>query len=288
MNGPVPATKRTQLGSGSGYLAVSSTSASGVRALRDHCPRYKTAFGEHLFCPRDGELASDSFVIGERYRIEELFGAGGMAFSPRERPMSTVRWFVVIATWCAAIGIAKAWTDTAAEARAHFTAGQELVAHRQFDDAYREFESGYALSGRALFLFNMAECARESGRTSQARIDYARYLAADPDGSQAEVARERLAILDPEPSTPARSEPAQMATPEEPAASTTAVPESDFVSRCHADGRRASRGSGDLGRLGFWTIIGNVPLAGAIAGTVVGVTMSEQPSCGMGCMDWRM
>jgi serine/threonine protein kinase len=33
-----------------------------------------------VFCSRDGELASDAFVVGERYRVEELLGAGGMAF----------------------------------------------------------------------------------------------------------------------------------------------------------------------------------------------------------------
>ncbi len=186
-------------------------------------------------------------------------------------------------------GIATAQqADTAAQARTHFQAGQSLVAERHFDEAYREFEAGYALSNRALFLFNMAECARESGRTSQARTDYARYLEADPNGSQAEVARERLAILGPEPVAPSVTpEPvaATVATPEEAAGSTLSAPEAAF--------RVSEADTGETQReiwedWPFWTVIGGVLVAGAIAGTVAGVMVSNNPSCEMGCVNWTM
>ena len=41
------------------------------------------------------------------------------------------------------------------EAREHFRRGKEAYAAQRFDDAYREFEAGYRLSSRPLFLFNM-------------------------------------------------------------------------------------------------------------------------------------
>jgi hypothetical protein len=203
-------------------------------------------------------------------------------------PMWIVRVAMVLIAWCAMLGMAEAQTsDAAARARAHFEAGQTLVGERRFDDAYREFEAGYALSQRALFLFNMAECARESGRTSQARIDYARYLAADPDGSQVEVARERLAILGPEPvREPEPAQVAQVATPEEAAAMTTPAPEGALDTPLSDSAPPPGREIWE--DWPFWTIVGSVLLAGAIAGTVVGVTTNSGPSCGMACVDLRM
>lgn len=190
-------------------------------------------------------------------------------------------------------GIATAQqADAATQARTHFQTGQSLVSERRFDEAYREFEAGYALSNRALFLFNMAECARESGRTSQARIDYARYLEADPNGSQAEVARERLAILGPEPvveSGSANPDPepvtTTVATPEEAAASTLSAPEAALRVSESDTGENQPELWEDWP---FWTVIGGVLVAGAIAGTVAGVVVSSTPSCEMGCVNWSM
>ncbi len=49
-----------------------------ARPRRTHCPACNAPFEARVFCGRDGALA-DSFRVGERYRVEETLGAGGMA-----------------------------------------------------------------------------------------------------------------------------------------------------------------------------------------------------------------
>ncbi|UJR79721.1 tetratricopeptide repeat protein [Sandaracinus amylolyticus] len=179
--------------------------------------------------------------------------------------------------------------DATARARARFDAGQALVAERRFDDAYAEFEAGYALSQRPLFLFNMAECAREAGRTSRARVDYARYLDADPTGTHAEIARERLAILGPEPAPqeePATeiASPPVVPTPEEAAA--TVVESTEPIAPPGTD----TRGPELWEDWPFWTVIGGVVVAIAAATTVAVLATNDGGiECSTGCalVDWR-
>lgn len=80
-------------------------------------------------------------------------------------------------------------------AKAHFERGRQLSEAKQFAAAYTEFAAGYAASPRPLFQFNMGECSRALGRTSEARDHYQRYLAAEPNGAFASTARTRLADL---------------------------------------------------------------------------------------------
>ncbi|UJR79723.1 serine/threonine-protein kinase [Sandaracinus amylolyticus] len=67
--------KPTQLGTGSG----STPATSQVVVKHAQCPRCAAPFHDRPFCPNDGEVAG-AFVLGERYRVEERLGAGGMAF----------------------------------------------------------------------------------------------------------------------------------------------------------------------------------------------------------------
>lgn len=80
-------------------------------------------------------------------------------------------------------------------AREHFQRGSELADEGECDAAIDHFEAGYELSERALFLFNVAECAREVGRHELARKHYERYLDEDPEGVKADAARQRLEEL---------------------------------------------------------------------------------------------
>ena len=93
--------------------------------------------------------------------------------------------------------LAQAQPRAAAEAKQRFAHGQELVAAGRFADALGEFERGYQLSHRPLFLFNIAECARQGGDPLRARESYARYLKEDPDGPMVVTARARLDALAP-------------------------------------------------------------------------------------------
>jgi hypothetical protein len=90
-----------------------------------------------------------------------------------------------------------------AQARAHFQHGEKLTRAGNHAEAFKQFELGYQLSRRPLFLFNMAECARLAGDPARARGLYQRYLEAEPQGKLAPTARERLAAL-PAPSAPLR------------------------------------------------------------------------------------
>jgi hypothetical protein len=175
----------------------------------------------------------------------------------------------------------------AARAREHFAAGQAHVEAREWDSAYREFELGYALSGRPPFLFNMAECAREAGRTSRARADYARYLAVSPEGPSADTARERLAILGPEPAPEAVAERLAPASSDVASASATDLPPPALaIDTTHP----APRDRDVWEDWPFWTVIGVVVVAAGVGATVgIALTTDSAPSCGAGCdvLDWR-
>lgn len=67
------------------------------------------------------------------------------------------------------------------QAREHFRAGDELFKAGRFAEAYREFEAGFALSNRPLFLLNMAHAERRRGELRNARALYRRYLVMEPE-----------------------------------------------------------------------------------------------------------
>jgi serine/threonine protein kinase len=81
MSSHVPPVRRTHLGTGTNpFDTQPPPSGSHVRPKGERCPRCAAPFGDRPFCAHDGELSSETFVIGARYQIEELLGAGGMAF----------------------------------------------------------------------------------------------------------------------------------------------------------------------------------------------------------------
>jgi hypothetical protein len=67
------------------------------------------------------------------------------------------------------------------KAREHFRRGQAAYDGGRFGDAYREFEDGYRLSGRPLFLLNMGHARRRAGDPVAARALYLRFLELQPD-----------------------------------------------------------------------------------------------------------
>lgn len=91
--------------------------------------------------------------------------------------------------------------DRDADAKLAYERGAALYKAHHYADARAAFSSGYQLSGRAEFMFNMAECSRLGNDPSVAREQYERYLKEAPAGPLAELARKRLAALPPAPST---------------------------------------------------------------------------------------
>src|SRR5262249_11248361 len=106
---------------------------------------------------------------------------------------------ILLALFFLSIALSRAYAQDDAQAREHYAAGQAHVAAGRYADAYGEFAAGFALSGRATFLVNMAECALHDGRRDDARRDYGRYLERAPDGAMSATARERLEELGPAP-----------------------------------------------------------------------------------------
>ncbi|HWU90905.1 MAG TPA: tetratricopeptide repeat protein [Kofleriaceae bacterium] len=86
---------------------------------------------------------------------------------------------------------------------------------KDYDRAIELYQKAYALVPHPLVLFNIAQAHRLAGRLDEAVRLYEQYLAADPNGTQAELAREILASIK---SSTTPAQPAQPAPPTTPAA----------------------------------------------------------------------
>jgi tetratricopeptide (TPR) repeat protein len=87
--------------------------------------------------------------------------------------------------WLMTAGLPRvAWSAEPTDAergRLHYKAGEEAFKEGRYDDAYREWEQGYKLSGRPRFLLNMAHAERRRGELARARALYRKYLVTDPE-----------------------------------------------------------------------------------------------------------
>jgi tetratricopeptide (TPR) repeat protein len=185
-------------------------------------------------------------------------------------------------------------SDKAKEKRgkALFEKGKKLTAQGRYTEALIELTKGYELTGRPLFLFNMAECARALGDTVQARELYEKYLAAEANGPFANAARTRLVELTP-PAPEPQPEPAPQPAPDaaqppppasvpppREAAAQLARPESQTVA---IKDRPAERSTSHTGRNVLLVGIGVAIIAGSIGVYVA----TRGPDCGAGCVDLR-
>jgi tetratricopeptide (TPR) repeat protein len=91
------------------------------------------------------------------------------------------------------------------QAREHYRRGKDAYAAQRFEEAYREFEAGYRLSDRPLFLLNMGHAKRKAGDLPMAKALFRRFLQLQPDSPhRAEV--ENL-LRDVEAALPAPAQP---------------------------------------------------------------------------------
>ncbi len=187
-----------------------------------------------------------------------------------------------------------AWADapkasiaaTEKRGRAHFKRGKELATQGSYAAALVEYRKGYELTGRPLFLFNMAECARALGDKTQARELYEKYLAADVSGSFTSAARARLVELTPPPPPPPPAPPPSeaapaptIATPSEVAA---AQPQPAETVTATAPAPASSKRSNFRRN----ALIVGVGVA-VVAGSVALYASTRGPACGEGCIDLR-
>jgi hypothetical protein len=164
-------------------------------------------------------------------------------------------------------------------AREHYEAGQAHVFAGRYNEAYAAFSAGFEVSGRAGFLFNMAECALHAGDPDRARLDYARYLAQAPSGAISETARVRLSELGPAP-----------AVERAPAVPTPAAVAANVL-RLEADRAPVPPAREIWEEEAFWIVAGTV-LALAIGGAITGGVLASGtsgPACSAGCaaLDFR-
>ncbi len=194
---------------------------------------------------------------------------------------------------------AKATAAADASGRAHFQRGQRLSASGDYEAAYREFEAGYAVTHRPLFLFNMAEAARASGNASRARENYLEFLRVDPTSALAATAQARIDELDRAAGLPPRPDPARPVTPPPvittpggtpsepppppPSVTTIQPPGMSPVERLPAEPLATAHGDPRAPiwkKWPFWAAVGGVLAGGAI---VFAVSRGGGSICGAGC-----
>jgi tetratricopeptide (TPR) repeat protein len=94
----------------------------------------------------------------------------------------------------------------AARSRAHFESGLAHFNLGEYDEAAREFETGYRYWPKPLFLFNIAQSAKKGGHPEKALEMYRRYLAARPDAHDRRQIEREIHDLETELARPATPE----------------------------------------------------------------------------------
>jgi hypothetical protein len=86
--------------------------------------------------------------------------------------------------------------DDVQRAREHHKAGDQAFKDGRYLDAYKEWEAGYALSPRPLFLVNMAHAERRRGELKNARTLYRKFLLMEPQSKLRVEVESVLAEID--------------------------------------------------------------------------------------------
>lgn len=184
---------------------------------------------------------------------------------------------------------------TKQRAMQHYQSGLRLFEKKKYVQARAEFAEGYALSHKAGFLFNMAECERLLGDKGQARALYRRYLTDDPQGKlraealsrcqelnlgacEVQVARAAPGVAAPAPAAAPVAPPpvTEAPAPAIPAATPTVDVRADYLPP--PGGEPPRRESPPFyKRWPLWVGIGAVVVAGSITAAVL-ATRSSGPS----------
>jgi hypothetical protein len=110
--------------------------------------------------------------------------------------------------------------DDVQRAREHHKAGDQAFKDGRYLDAYKEWEAGFNLSPRPLFLLNMAHAERRRGELKNARTLYRRFLLMEPQTKLRGEVESVLAEIDaalaeaPVPAPAAQPEAPPLAPPE--------------------------------------------------------------------------
>lgn len=179
-----------------------------------------------------------------------------------------------------------------AAGRRHYKRGDELFKQGKFLEAAHEFEAGFAVAPRPLFLLNIGHSYRRAQELRRARVAYEEYLKADPTSSYRADVEDLIKTIDdalgtptvpPAPITPTPSSPPPTAPVLPPAAPVPSVRTGtiNLAPPVLVEVEKPSDGqSSDAGSIfrspWFWGAVGVVVAAG-VAGTVYG--LNRPPAC---------
>lgn len=102
------------------------------------------------------------------------------------------------------------------EARGLFQAGSVAYEQGRFENALAYFRQAYALSGRAVLLYNIAMAAERLRRDDEALEAFRAYLEATPDAPQRASIEARIAVIEQAHAAPASLDTASAPPPSEP------------------------------------------------------------------------
>lgn len=171
--------------------------------------------------------------------------------------------------------------------REHYKKGEEAFAGGQYGDAYREFEAGYALVPRPLFLLNMAHSERRRGQLRKAFALYKRYLVVEPETKfRADVASVIKEIEGALAAEEAAQTPPTKAVPLSPGATpASAVPAAGLLTTSPRVAPDASRPV--YKRWWFWTAAGGIAIGVVVAGVLLSGGADYQKTGSLGTLGMK-
>jgi tetratricopeptide (TPR) repeat protein len=104
-------------------------------------------------------------------------------------------WVVLASLWLLAAPLSAQVSDDE-RARTHFEAGRSYYEQARYDDAVREFDQAFALSGRAALLLNLSQAHERGLHFTEAIADIDRYLSLVPDSPDRKTLEERKQHLE--------------------------------------------------------------------------------------------
>ena len=177
---------------------------------------------------------------------------------------------------------AAADSENVRKAREHYKAGDTAFKAGRYEDAYREWEAGFDLSGRPLFVVNMAHAQRKRGELQRARALYQRYLVMEPTSKlraeiegvleEIDAAIEAEAATKPAPapdSATAVAAPPPVAAPPLVLTPPPPPPEHRAVANLGAAGSSEGADRPIYQRWWFWTAAGGAVVAGVLTAVLL-------------------
>jgi len=164
--------------------------------------------------------------------------------------------------------------DNVAAAKKAYSRGDRAFRAGNYPDALSAFEEGYKLSGKALFLLNIAHSKHLMKDAPGALKSYREFLETNPEAADREIAEkaieELLAALPPEPvAAPAPEPPPPVPEPTTRTGSPTALSLTEAPAK-------AESSPGITSRWSFWAGVAAVVAAGVVVGVLV--SGDEDPS----------